>query len=97
MYVYTCIQRGGVMSWIIWGISPAAELLLYNVVAICVGVVPAQGVVGVGSTNQDGPGVHSGQHPDVVLAVILPLPLDQAKLPVFITAAPVDSLKNNYN
>ena len=81
------------MPGVIGSISLATELLLTCVASICVGVVPTEGVEGVSATHQDGPGVHPGQHPDVVLAVVLTLPLDQAQLPVLITAAPVNSLQ----
>ena len=84
------------MPGVIGSISLATELLLNCVASICVGVVPTEGVEGVGAAHQDGPGVNPGQHPDVVLAVILPLPLDQAQLPVLITTAPGNSLQYVY-
>jgi len=84
------------MPGIIWSISLAAELFLDRVAAVGVGVVPAQWAVGVGAAHQDGPGVHPRQHPHVVLAVVLPLPLHQAKLSILLAAAPVDSLQYTY-
>ena len=51
--------------------SLSRELLVHVGVGLVVGVEPATRVEGVGAADQQPPVFSLGQHPDVVLAVIL--------------------------
>ncbi len=70
------VDGGGVVAGVVWAEAATGELarpvaVAVVVVVVAAVVVPAEGVVGVGATNEEGVAVGQGQHSNVVLTVNL--------------------------
>ena len=83
------------MHRVVGSIALATELGLDLVVAGPVQeVVATQRVVAVGPAHQQPPLGDDGEHPDVVLGILGPLPLEVTRGEVLSAAGPVDPLKS---
>ena len=92
--VSACVERCRVVHWVVGSVALAAELGLDLVVAGPVQeVMPTQGVVTVGAADQQPALRDDGEDPDVVLAVLGPLPLEVTRGEVLSAAGPVDPLQ----
>ena len=92
--VSACVERCRVVHWVVGSVALAAELGLDLVVTGPVQeVMPTQGVVTVGAADQQPALRDDGEDPDVVLAVLGPLPLEVTRGEVLSAAGPVDPLQ----
>ena len=83
------------MHRVVGSVALATELSLDLIMSSPVQEVMAtQRIVAVGPTHQQPPLRDDGEHPDVVLAVLGPLPLEVTRGEVLRAAGPVDPLKS---
>ena len=92
--ISACVERRGVVFWIIRRVSLSTKLCFDLVLALRVKeIVSTKGIVAIGSTDQEPRVGDDGENSDVVLAVFGALPLDITSSFVLCVARPNDSLE----